>query len=94
MRGLYQPGYGCYTGTGYIDSNTKKFYRSDQPEGDIPLKLKYRIGGSAPRHNKHSDNQGRNKHRKLNDAQKRLLPPQRMRIAIMGPTGKLSFIDA
>jgi len=27
------------------------------------LNQKYRVGGTAPRHNKHSDNQGRNRHK-------------------------------
>ena len=78
------PGFGNYNGIGYITSNSKSSYRSDQFPGDIPLKAKYRAGGSAPRHNKHSDN-GRvgPKRHKLNDRQKALLPPQPEKIMVM-----------
>lgn len=51
----------------YIESTSKKFYYSDPAEGDYKLKKKYRQGRlTAPHHNKHSDNQGKNRHKVAN----------------------------
>lgn len=53
----------------YIDSTSKNFYKSELPEkgpdGQTTwLKRKYRIGGSAPHYNRHSDNNNAARKRK------------------------------
>lgn len=51
----------------YIESTGKKFYKSDPIPGDMKLRGKYRQGwNTAPHHNKHSDNQGKNRHKVAN----------------------------
>lgn len=72
------------TAVRYIESTGQRFYRSEQPPNDIPLKRKYRVGGSAPKQNKHSDNQGRGAHRhKLNARQKEALPRQPVMVRVL-----------
>jgi hypothetical protein len=60
--------FGRYEGPGYIDSNGMRFYKSDPHVGqpgepvEIPLRRKHSPGWlTAPRQNKHSDNNGRAK---------------------------------
>lgn len=80
----------------YIESTSQKFYRSKQPSGDMPLKRKYRVGGSAPKQNKHSDNQGHGAHKKkLNAKQKAALPWQPVMVKATDiATGKSRMMTA
>jgi hypothetical protein len=56
--------YGRHEGPAYINSGSIGFYRSDPYESqsgeavEPKLKAKYRVGGLAPKFNKHSDNGG------------------------------------
>lgn len=64
--------YGRYEGTGYIESTGNKPYRSDPAPGDVPLRGKYRQGFvTAPKHNKHSDNNHAARKRMTNKANTR-----------------------
>jgi hypothetical protein len=69
----------------YIDSHSKKWYRSDVPEGSMPLKARLIAGGSARRQNHHSDNQrrpGQLARHKLSDKEKRELPFQEKMVMV------------
>jgi hypothetical protein len=66
---LAKTNYGRYEGNGYIESTGMKPYRSDPAEGDVQLRGKYRAGWiTAPRQNKHSDNNRAAKKRITNKA--------------------------
>lgn len=81
----------------YIESGGgKMFYQSEVPPGDIPLKRKYTIGGSAPSQNKHSDNQGRGAHKlKLSQKMKDALPSQPVMVRVANvQTGSTRMMTA
>lgn len=71
--------------TRYIETTSQRMYHSDPAPGDMRLKKKYRAGWiTAPKQNKHSDNQGRGVHkRKLNAKQKAALPPQPVMVRVV-----------
>lgn len=75
----------------YIETTSQRMYHSEPASGDYPLRAKYRRGWiTAPKQNKHSDNQGRGAHKKkLNAKQKSLLPPQPVMVRVADiATGK------
>lgn len=48
----------------YIQTSAKTMYHSEPDPRNYPLKGKYRAGWiTAPHHNRHSDNQGKNRHK-------------------------------
>ena len=68
----------------YSGSVGQKVDRSDRTFVEIPLKRKYLVGGTAPKQNKHSDNQGTGAHRhKLTAKQKAALPKQPVMVRVV-----------
>lgn len=77
--------YGRYEGTGYIESTGNKPYRSDPAPGDVRLRGRYRQGFiTAPKHNKHSDNNKAARKRVSNKANTR---PSKVMVLFPGSNG-------
>lgn len=60
----------------YIESTSKKWYRSVVPPGNMRLKKKLITGGSARKQNQHSDNNQKRSRNKLSESQKKNMVPQ------------------
>lgn len=83
--------------TRYIETTSQRMYHSEPAPGDYPLRARYRAGWiTAPKQNKHSDNQGRGAHKKkLSAKAKALLPPQPVMVKVVDiATGKSRMMTA